>query len=174
MGNLILMLAFMVGLIAGPIVVARLFPTRSTIQGNVIAGQSGVSTVFWGASLGLAVGYLVLALLIISDPIGGPLLIRFQLAGGPFAMLGLVLAPMVVCGFHKWRWDSEGIEFNGAFRRRRIRWSDIAVVRRTPDRGWLYRTADGVSVRTSNYTVGLGVIAASLARYRPDLAPVSA
>ena len=129
MGSIILLLAFMVGLVAGPIVVAHLFPRRSSVQGNVIAGESGVSTVFWGASLGLAYAYAVLAGLIIADPIGGPLPVRFQLAALLFAMLGLILAPMTMCGFHKWRWDAEGLEFKGALSRRRVRWIDIADVR---------------------------------------------
>lgn len=174
MGSILLSILAVGCLIAGPIIAARRFASRAIVQGNLNAGQSGVSPLFWGLALGLLSWLFALSLFIIADPIGGPLLVRLQLGALVFLSLGALTAPMIVCGFHKWRWDAEGLEFVGAFRRTKVAWRDIVEIRPTLDRGQLFLTAAGPKVRTSEYTVGVRLIAAALAHYRPDLAPTSA
>lgn len=170
MGQLILLLAFMVGLVAGPFVVARLFPGRSSVDGNAVTGESGVSSVFWGTSLGLTIGYIVLSVLIIVDPIGGSLSVRLQIAGVLFAVLGLVLAPMILCGFHRWRWNAEGVEFIGVLRRRSLLWNDISSVRRFRRTGWTLQTTTGSKLHFADgYVPGLPFIIAALSTNRSDL-----
>jgi len=124
---------------------------------------------FWGGALGLALFLVAVALLIVLDPSGGPLAFRMQIAAIMSVSLSLFLVPMVICGFHRWRWDQEGLEFIGAFRRARVSWANLTEIRRTLDHGQLFRAAAGNSVRTSEYTVGVRLIAAAAAHYRPDL-----
>ncbi len=169
LGELLLLLSFGIGLAIGPIIVARVFPSQTGVQGTALAGQSGASALFWGLSLGLTAGLLALALLIVLDPVGGPLLIRIQTAAVLFVGLGSIMVPLIVCGFHRWHWGPDGLEFVGVFRRVKIAWADIRGAAPTADGGQVFETRDGTTLRTSEYTVGAVLIAAAFARYRADL-----
>lgn len=169
MDQLLLLLAFMVGLIAGPFVVARLWPHRSRVTGNITAGECGSSPTFWGVTLGLALGDLVLSALILFAPA--------ELASVPtrvililfvFLALALLTAPLVICGFHIWKWNADGLERVGVFRRQSLRWKDVETVRRIRRTGWVIRTTEGKRLSTSNYVPGERWILSALIANRPE------
>lgn len=171
MGEMIVLAAWMLGLIGGPIAISRMFPGRSSVQGNAIEGQSGVSAVFWGLSLGAVFAYAVIAVLIVADPAGSSLQTRFQGVGLLFLMLALFIAPMIICGFHKWQWDVRGVEFIGVFRRQSLLWNDIVAVRRIKRTGWTLVGSVGSKMHFADgYIPGLSFMILALSTNRSDLA----
>ena len=59
------LLVFFACLLAGPIVVGRVFRKRTSVAGTTHAGQSGMPPVFWGIPAGLITA---IAVLLIIDP----------------------------------------------------------------------------------------------------------
>jgi hypothetical protein len=170
MEALLLPLAALVGVSVGPIIVARLRPNQ--VSGNATAGESAASAVFWGVPLGLAFFYLVVALMILAT--------REDLASLPtklgiitivFSALALICAPLLVCGFHKWRWDSDGVEFVGVFRRRVLPWKNVIALDRLRRTGWTLRASDNSKLSITGYIPGAQVILQALLMHRPDLMP---
>jgi hypothetical protein len=151
-------------------VVRRLWPERSRCSGTVTAGECGASPYFWGASLGCAFGYFLIAALVIAGPETlATLTTKLIIVSVLFGMLGLLLTPLIVCGFHKWRWNADGVEFVGVFRRQLMRWRDVALVRRIRRTGWEFLSEDGAKFSTSNYVPGERFIIRALTINRPDL-----
>jgi|CXWL01.1.fsa_nt_gi hypothetical protein len=173
MDHLLILLALFVGLIAGPLVVAKLWPSRRRCSGDATAGECGSSPVFWGTALGLSPFVAVTAALILAGPeASGNLATKLEIAAALFGMLGLLSIPLVICGFHTWKWNSDGLEFIGVFRRQSVLWNDIASVRRFKGMGWTLRTTRGSKLSTSSgYVPGEPLIIAALVAKRTDLAP---
>lgn len=172
MDLLFILLALFGGLITGPIVVAKLWPDRSRVMGSATAGECGSSPVFWGVTLGLSgFGAVITALILAGPEVMGNQATKLEIAAALFGMFALLTAPLVICGFHTWRWDSDGLIFVGLFRRQSVRWSEIATVRRFKGMGWTLRTTTGARLSTaSGYVPGEPYIISALAAHRPDLA----
>src|SRR5690242_18622764 len=138
MDTLLLASAALIGVTAGPIIVARLLPNQ--ISGDVTAGESGASSMFWGVPLGLTFFYLVLTVFILNSSAElASLPTKFGLIAILFTALTLVCAPSLICGFHKWRWDSNGAEFIGVFRRQSVLWQSVTSIHRMARTGWTLR-----------------------------------
>ncbi|WP_291208781.1 hypothetical protein [Hyphomonas sp.] len=172
MDFLIILLALVGGLTAGPFVVAKVWPGRSSVTGDATAGESGASPVLWGVPLGLSVFVAVISGLILAGPeVAGNQATRFEIAAALFGLLGLVSTPLVICGLHTWRWDSDGLEFVGVFRRQSVLWKEIASVRRLKGMGWTLRTVAGAKLSmSSGYLPGEPFIIAALSENRPEFA----
>lgn len=173
MDLLFILLALFGGLIAGPIVVARLWPDRGRVTGDATSGECGSSPIFWGVPLGLSVFVAVIAALILAGPeVMGNQATRLEISAALFLMLALISAPLVICGFHTWQWNTDGLVFVGVFRRQLVLWSEIATVRRFKGTGWTLRTRTGSKLSmSSGYVPGEHYIISALAANRPDLAP---
>jgi hypothetical protein len=66
---------------------------------------------------------LVTAALILAGPeVYGRQVTELEIAAGLAGMLALVTAPLVICGFRTWKWNSEVLEFivSGGFRPQRL------------------------------------------------------
>lgn len=168
MDTLLLVLAAMAGVTAGPIVVTRLTPNR--VKGDATAGECGASPVFVGVPLGLAFFYLVLALLILfSPPTLTDLPTKLQIVAIAFAALGVICAPILICALHRWTWTSTQLAFAGVFRRRLVQWKDVVSITVIPHTGWTVRTSDKTKLSVTNYVPGHQQILQSLLASRPDL-----
>ncbi|MBY0564768.1 MAG: PH domain-containing protein [Hyphomonadaceae bacterium] len=160
-------IVFAASLLAGPIVVGRVFRKRTSVAGTVHAGQSGMSPIFWGIPAGLVTAITVL--LIIDPPAvyeTNSELVQSTLL--LFALLLLLSSPLLIWGAHLWTWDSDGLEFRSLFRRKRIAWSDIIKVTPAGEGGFAVSTPSGVAFRTSRYVAGNQLIWAAVQHYRPS------
>jgi hypothetical protein len=160
-------LVLMACLLAGPIVVGRVFRKRTSVAGTVHVGQSGMSPVFWGIPAGLITA---ITLLLVIDP-STVYATNFELIQSTvllYAILLLLSAPLLIWGAHLWTWDSEGLEFRSLFRRKRIAWSEIIKVTPAREGGFAVSTSEGVAFRTSRYVLGSQLIWAAVQHYRPS------
>ncbi len=172
MSDILLLLTFAVGLVGGPFVVAKVWPERSRCVGDTAAGECGMSPVLWGAALGVLLGYLGIAALIVTsgDDLTSPST-STQVVAMLFVFMAALAAPLVIYGFHTWKWNASGLEFIGVFRRRTVLWKDVTSVRRVWRTSWKLETADGIKLNTSRYMLGQRVVIAALCINRSDLAP---
>jgi len=77
---------------------------------------------------------------------------------------------MSAMSLHRWRWNHEGLEFRGALRSVRLRWTDLERAGRSWHGGWFARDREGRRIFWSDeYTTGGDVITAAVALCRPDL-----
>lgn len=154
-------------LVAGPLVVGRIFRKRTSVAGTAHAGQSGMSPMFWGIPVGLITA--ITLLLVIGPPTVYPT--NFDLIQSTvllYAILLLLSSPLLIWGAHLWTWDSEGLEFCSLFRRKRIAWSEIIKVTPAREGGFVVSTPQGVALRTSRYVAGHQLIWAAVQHYRPS------
>lgn len=173
MDSVFIILALLVGIPAGPVIVAKTWPKRSRCVGDQTAGECGASPIFWGTALGLAPFVFVTAALILSGPEQtGNMVTRIEIAAGVVALLAFLAGPFIVWGFHSWKWNSEGLEFIGVFRRQTIRWSDISSIKRFKQTGWTFKETGGKRLSIADgYVPDQSLIIGALSVYRPDMAP---
>lgn len=160
-------LVFFACVLAGPIVVGRVFRKRTRVSGDVHAGQAGMPPLFWGIPAGLTAAIAIL-LLIHPPPAFATQLALIESTLALFAILIGLSAPLLIWGAHLWTWDSEGLEFRSLFRRKKIAWSDIIKVTPAREGGFAVSTPHGVAFRTSRYVVGNRLIWGAVQHYRPS------
>ena len=74
----------------------------------------------------------------------------------------------LMTGF-RWGWDAEGISYKGFGRSRSFAWSDLIQFVPRVEGASFVRDKSGKKIKWTKYTMHPEILAAAVARYRPDL-----
>jgi hypothetical protein len=78
----------------------------------------------------------------------------------------------LMTGF-RWRWDAQGISYTRFGLTRRLSWDDLVQYVRRSEGASFVRGKSGKKIIWTKYTMHPEVLAAAIARYRPDLVPAA-